>query len=715
MRTVKCFLPLPAGRGLGGGLPFRPLCALLLLPSLAHAQIVRQPDGALYAVHPSGGQRGTSVQVEFASLEGLNTAKGVVIDGPPGITVKDFKPLQVNKAQATFDIAADAVPGPRQVRIFGGGHGLTTYRTFFVGTMPEVVEKEPNNVPDTAQSVTLPVVVNGKIDPSLDIDSFAFDAKAGQHIVAAIIAHGMDSRMRTRGNNGFLDTSLELLDAKGKVLASAEDTLGLDPVVEHVIPADGRYTIRVQAMSFEGAPGATYRLTLGDVPYPVTVFPAGARRGSSVEVAFSGFNVPADTRKKLTAPDSAIPWQVVRPELALTDGRDLPFITGEYAEVIEAEPNDSREKANVLPFRFPADGVTVNGRFDKPGDTDWYRVSLKKGEGFVLEIAAQRHLRSPVDTIVAVLDSTGKKLAENDDGAIFTGQCEHDFPSADSRLEFTAPADGEYFVRVADQSGVSGSRAIYRLTVAALVPDFRLHQWPDVVPIWGPGATSCFVVQLQRWGGLKGDISLRIEGLPAGWKGSVGIACQVNYHDPRHGLNQKALLTITAPLDAKVGDVASFRVVGKVEHEGKVIEREAYPQTLLGSSHTDRMHLRYSLQSRAAVAPPLDSRLETTAKELTVVIGEKVTIPVKVFRPAGATNSIAISVDGETVGAGSGWRTPQTLKEGENEVMLTLEVSRERRPGTYGIVVCRSWAADLRAGRPGPCTELIILHVKPQK
>ena len=684
------------------------LSALVLLPAVAHAQLVRQPEGTLHAVYPAGGQRGTSVAVEFNALQGLDGATGVVIDGLPGITVKDFKAPAQYKAQATFVIAPDAAPGPRQVRVVGGSNGLTSCRTFFVGTLSEVVEKEPNNSPDAAQVIALPAVVNGRLDPALDTDHFAFEAKAGQRVVAAVLAHGMDSRMRTRGNNGYLDASLELLDAKGKVLASAEDTLGLDPVIEHVIPADGRYTIRVQALGFDGAPGAVYRLTVGDVPFPATVFPAGARRGSTIEVEVSGFNVPPNTRRKFAAPDSAFPWQAIRPEHALTDGRDLPFVVGEYPEVIETEPNDSREKANALNL-----GVTVNGRFDKPNDSDQYRLTLKKGQGVLLEVLAQRHLRSPVDTYIEVIDANGKRLAENDDGAIFSGQCEHDFPSADSLLEFTAPADGEYFVRIADQNGVSGPRAIYRLTVALIVPDFRLNQWPDAVPVWGPGSSASFVIQIQRWGGLKGDIAFRIEGLPAGWKGSVGVACAANYLAPRQGLNQKVLLTITAPENAKVGDTAAFRVIGKVEHDGKVIERDAYPQTLLGSSHTDRMHLRYSPISRAAVAPALDSRLETPVKELTVAVGGTVTIPVKVRRAPGMKTPIGISIDGETVAVNSGWRAPLALKADEDEVNLTLEINRERRPGTYGIVVSRSWAADLRAGRPGPCSELIILHVKP--
>jgi hypothetical protein len=233
--------------------------------------------------------------------------------------------------------------------------------------------------------------------------------------------------------------------------------------------------------------------------------------------------------------------------------------------------------------------------------------------------------------------------------------------------------------------------------------------------VWGPGSSSAFIIEVRRWGGLKAPIELKVEGLPAGWKGSVGIAGMEGYLPPNSGTSQKVLLTITAPADAKIGDTATFRVVGKAKQDGRVIEHEASPQTLLGGGAIKRMHLRYSTAARAAVAPPLDCRLETSVKELTVVMGEKVSIPVKVIRSPGVTHPIGISIDGETPAASTGWRTPLTLKQEETEVMLTLEVGGKRKPGTYGIVVSRSWVADLRGGRPGPCTELIILHVKPAK
>lgn len=680
------------------------VCLLFAAP--ATAQIVRYPDPALHYVYPAGGRQGDRVEVELGGLNGLTGAKGVLVEGPPGVTVRDVKPISAAEVRATFEIASDAVPGRRTVRVVGAANGLTCLRYFFVSRLPEVIEKEPNNTPEQPQDVAVPAVVNGRLSPARDVDCYRFTAKAGRKLVAAIHGHGMDSRMRNSGGHGgFLDTSLELLDERGRIVAAAEDTLGLDPLLEYTPPSDGRFTVRVVALAHGGSRGAVYRLTLGDVAYPTWVFPAGGQIGRKTSVEFGGPNMPGNSRSEVET-TSPFPWQTVRLDHAADDGRELPFVWGTHPEAIEKEPNDDAARAELL--RLP---MTINGRFDRAGDVDCYRVALKKGEGVVLEVTAQRHLRSPVDTVVEVLDSSGKILAENDDGQFFAGQCEHDFPSADSWLSFTAPADGEYLVRLRDQNGVSGPSAIYRLTVEALRPDYRLHQWPDAVPIWGPGTTASFVVQVQRWGGLQGDIALHIEGLPAGWTGSIGNLPASNYHAPNAGLNQKALMTITAPKDAAIGTLAPFRVIGRAEVDGKVLEREAMAQTLYGSSHTDRMHLRYSGQARAVVADYLDSWLETSVKELVVPQNGKVEVTAKLFRRPDTKGDLSISIDGETVGAGSGWRTPLTVKPDQSEVTLSLDVTG-RRPGTYGIVVSRGWAADLRAGRPGPCTPLILLRIQ---
>ncbi|MDB5341040.1 MAG: peptidase domain protein, partial [Planctomycetaceae bacterium] len=631
----------------------------------------------------------------------------------PGITVSEFKAVNGSLAQATLTIAADAVPGRRRLRVVGGTNGLTSSRPFFVSRLPEVLEKDPNNTLAAAQQVALPVIINGRLDPTLDVDCFTFEARAGQRIVAAVLAHGMDSLLKKYQLAGFVDSSLELLDEQGKVLAAAEDTLGLDPVIEHTFKADGRYALRVQSLEYRGATSAVYRLTVGDVPYPTFVFPPGARRGDQVDLTFGGFNVPPDARQTLTASSassSPFPWQAVRFDSPLTDGRELSFIQGEFPERIGTEPNDDRPQATELTLP-----VTVNARFEQGGDVDWYRVHLAKDKGVLLQTTAQRYLRSAVDTVLEVYDATGKKLAENDDGLLFTGQAAHDFDSADSHLSFTAPLEGDYFIRVNDENGGGGPQAIYRLTAEPLQPDFVLYQWPDAVPIWGAGTTASFIVQIQHWGDLTSDVKLQIEGLPPGWTGSTAVISYSAFPYSKPPYGEQALMTITAPADATIGTAVPFRVVGRTEQAGRSIEHVAQPMTLYGSSHNDRMHLRFGEQSRAVVAAPMDSWLETSITELTVPLGGTIQIPVKIHRRADTKGEIAISVDGPLSGqaAATGWRTPLPVAPSLTELLVPVTMHAERRAGTYGIVVSRAWAADIRAGRPGPCTQLITLHVLP--
>lgn len=699
------------------------LAILLLLAGSAAADIQSYPDPCLDFVYPAGARQGQSVEVELGGTDGLAGAQQVLVEGPPGVSVSDVKAVNPGQVRAVFTVAADAVPGRRLVRVLGGGNGLTNYRYFFVGRLPEAVEKEENNSPATAQEVAAPCVVNGRLDPTLDVDCFRFQGRAGQPIVAAVLAHGMDSKLRISFNLGFLDTSLELLDDKGAVLAAAEDSLGLDPLIHFTLPADGWYTVRVQALSYKGSKSSVYRLTLGDVPYPTSIFPAGGRRGSQVQVELAGPNVPPGIRQTVSVPaDDRFPLQSVSLDGPLGAVHELPFVRGDFPESVEQEPlslagaaeqdETSRGRDTAAELALPS---TVNGRFDRLGDEDWFRFHLKQGQGVLLQTEAQRLLGSPVDTALEVHDASGKLVAENDDGAMFGGQCLHDFVSADSRLLFTAAAEGDYFVRLRDQTGAGGPLAVYRLTAEELRPDFQLFQWPDAVPVWGAGTTAAFVVQVFHWGGMKSDIAVRVEGLPAGWTGSVGNF-PVGYYaimQPPYGL--QVMITITAPPDAAPGTLAPFRVVGRAEQDGRVIEHEAQCLTLYGNSHNDRMWLRPSALARAVVAGPLDCWLETSVKELTVQHGGTVEIPVTLHRRENSSKDLGISVDGPTVSAGSGWRSPLTLKPDQNELLLPLQPPTDFPPGTYPVMVSRAWAADIRGGRPGPCTPVILLHILPKQ
>lgn len=688
-------------------MPVLPVLAVLHSAEVAQAQILTYPDPCLYSIYPSGAARGTIVDVELrGGQNGLDGATGLVIDGPPGITVEEFKCENAGLVKARLKVADDAVAGRRFIRVHGGSSGLTNFRYFFVGALPELLESEQNNTPETAQHAELPVIINGRFSPALDVDCYRFEAKQGQSLVAAVQAYGIDSFVNIR--QGYLDTSLELLDASGAVVAAADDTLGPDPLLQLTIPANGSYSVRLQSVGFKGSDHAAYRLTLGAVPYPVAAFPPGAQRGHTIDVELSGPNIPTGTRQPVADTTDGFLLQHVSLADPAASTQELPFVRGEYPEIVEQEPNNSRETATPLNV-----SSTANGRFLAAGDEDWYRLTLQQGESVILQTMAQRYLHSPVDTQIEFFDSSGRRISLNDDGRPFHNgvQCAHDFRSTDSWMVAQAPAAGDFFIRVRNRSGSVGPRAVYRLTVEPLKPDLTMYQWPDAVPVWGPGTSATFIVELIKWGGIESDISVAVEGLPAGWTGSVAN-WPVGYmwaYNENHAI--KLLLTVTAPSDARIGDMAAFRVVARFEHKGEKFEREAQYGTLYGNGFNDRMLVRASPMARAVVARPLDCWLETSVTELTTTRNSTVNIPVKIHRTEGSSGTLGLVVNGPTVAAGCGWNAPVTLPADATEFSVPFAVGN-LEPGTHSIVVARSWSSDIRSGRPGPCTRMIRLNVK---
>ena len=131
-----------------------------------------------------------------------------------------------------------------------------------VDTFPEVSENEPNNVPAAAQAVALPVIINGHVDNPGDWDVFRFEGKAGQRIVAEVIARRLDSP---------LDSVLKLTDASGNQLAYNDDhedkgsglnTHHADSYFLATLPAPGTYFVHIGDAQHDGGPAFSYRLRL---------------------------------------------------------------------------------------------------------------------------------------------------------------------------------------------------------------------------------------------------------------------------------------------------------------------------------------------------------------------------------------------------------------------------------------------------------------------
>jgi hypothetical protein len=693
---------------------------------VAHGQITppRYEELRLDSVFPAGGRRGESVVVEFrGTQEGLQQPRAIVMDGPPGVIARNIESVNASVVRATLEISPDAPPGRRWLRVASEQSGLTNFAAFVVGELPEGVEQEPNDERSRAMKVETPIVINGSITPQADADYFRFAASKGQNLVVAIAAHSLD--IHGQGKNfGIADYHLELFDAAGRVVAEAEDTLGLDPLIEYRVEQAGEYVVKVGLLNHQGFPDAVYRLTVGEVPYVTSVFPAGGRRGEVTEVELSGPNIPVGTRRQISSPsepsNSWLPWGYVtwsgeQTKGTASSGCDVPVAWNDWPEQLEREPNNRQAEATLINW-----SVTMNGRLAEPGDEDWFRVDLPMGKPVWFETMAHRFLRSPIDTRIELYDSAGKLVGENDDDAVVEPGYEsiHDYRTTDSRLRFQAPLAGTYWVRVRDAAASGNARGVYRLIVRAAEPEFELRHYPDGVPVWGPGGTASVVVRIDRLAGFNGDVELSIEGLPAGWRSSRAVSLGVTAERPLNAYQNKILLTMTAPVDAKPGDWSEMRIIGRTKREdGSVGERCSWPLTWFYTSDTG--FFRVAPVGRVAVARPLGITLEALVDEVTAPVKGQVMIPVRVARQPGTSESqmelwreLSLVTNLAGPGVGCGLTTPRSLAVREGRVEVPVQLPPEIYPGEYGVTVALTWRSDIRVGLPGPCTSLVRLKVK---
>ena len=126
-------------------------------------------------------------------------------------------------------------------------------------------EKEPNNSPDEAQAVTLPVVIGGRIDEPGDIDVFRFAGKAGECVVAEVFA-------RRLGLDSPLDSMLIISDAAGNQIGfnddhedkgSGLDTHHADSFLAVTLPTDSAYYAHIGDTQQNGGEAYGYRLRIG--------------------------------------------------------------------------------------------------------------------------------------------------------------------------------------------------------------------------------------------------------------------------------------------------------------------------------------------------------------------------------------------------------------------------------------------------------------------
>ncbi len=415
--------------------------ALLLMATEAMAS-----SPQLTVITPRGVTRGTEAELTFHGAR-LADAEEILFY-EPGLKVLELKP-EAAKVVARVQILPECALGEHTAQVRTRS-GISEYRTFFVGPFAAVPEKEPNSEFSSPQAVSLNVTVEGVIQNE-DVDYFVIEARKDQRISVEIEG--------VRFGQTLFDPYIGILDERRFEVVVADDTplLRQDAAVSMKAPADGKYIIEVRDSAYGGDGNCRYRLHVGTFPRPLAVYPAGGKVGSEVELTFIG-DAGGPITRKVSLPAEELPEYVVFAEDAggvAPSGN--PFRLFEHDNAFEAEPNNSTKEATpaALPLAF-------NGVIQQPGDVDYFRFTAKKGQVLEVECYARR-VRSPLDPVMNLYHGDGKSLAGNDDSR-----------GPDSYIRMTVPADGEYFVRIADHLQRGGPEFTYRIEFTPVRPSLTL-------------------------------------------------------------------------------------------------------------------------------------------------------------------------------------------------------------------------------------------------
>ncbi len=468
---------------------------------------------------PSGGQRGTTVEMR---------ATGTFDKWPVQVWASDKAVTATATAtKGTFrvTIAKDAALGICWLRWYDDA-GASSLRPFVIGTLPEIVEVEPNDEPAKAQAIDASAVVNGKLARSGDVDCFAVKLKHGQTLVADLVAHEI---LRSP-----MDAVLQVLSANGAVLEENHDYCGLDPRIPFTAPRDGTYIVRLFAfpaqpdssIRFFGSSTCVYRLTLTTAEFVDFVTPLAVERKGSPTVTLHGWNVSAPTRQ---LPPSTEPFSMV-PGTAVHVQRE----THPCYDLIQSKPQ--------MPLMVP---FSVTGRIAKPHAVDTISFKGVKGKSVSIRIESSS-LNLLLNPVIRVLDSGGKQLT----------RIEQAKPNVDIETTFAPPSNGTYGIEIGDLLHSSGPRHAYCLHVTPVGKDFSLTVAEDRYTL-SPGKPLDIAVTVVRKNGFSGEVELSVQGLPA-----QVTATQVDKSNGK---------TLTIRLTAKKGGMqVPIRIVGKSKGEPAV-------------------------------------------------------------------------------------------------------------------------------------------------
>ncbi len=543
------------------------------------------------------------------------------------------------------------------IRVTGPG-GVSNLRLLLVDDLPSVNKAGNNKTRETAQAITPPVAIDGAADPESS-DFYKMTAAAGQRISFEVFARRLGSP---------LDPVIRLLAADGRELAYSDDepSTGADGRFSYKFADAGDYYLEIRDIRYQGGGTHRYRLRVGDFPLASVPYPLAAQKGASASVQVAGKGVELPAPMAVTMPPE-VPAGRFSVAASYAPGQGSSWVTllaTDAPEQLEVEPNDSPEQSTQV--KFPG---AIEGRFESPGDRDFYQFEAKKGERFVFS-GQTRALGSPSDLFMRLYNADGGVIAEAEDNG-----------NEEGALNATFPTDGIYRLRVEDTNRRGGLDEVYRVVVEPYHAGFTLAAAVEKVDAPQNGVFVVKVTAARR--DYNGPITLGVEG--------AGEGCTLRDNVIPEGKPETTMHVTVGP-SLSAGQLAQIRIIGTA----KIGESEfRTAASTLGALRTSLSGLPFppaSLDHTLAlgIGPVFPKFFELTAPSPVVPLVEAAkpaNATVQLARSNGFQDKVDIAVDGLPPGVTA---KPAAIDKGKTDAAIEFSTPQPIAPGKHKVRVVGS-------------------------
>ena len=236
-------------------------------------------------------------------------------------------------------------------------------------------------------------------------------------------------------------------------------------------------------------PGISSRITaIKEVPVQKMVVPKGVvRTDAPIDDKARKFELTATVTIAADVPHGVHGFRLHTP---LGVSNQLRFAVSALPETQEQEPTDPGKPQEV---RLPA---ALVGSLGAAGDVDAYRFTARAGEEMVFQVVA-RPLGARIDSVVRLLDASGRQVAENNDIEL----------SRDSVLTWRFTETGTYSIAIEDVEHGGGADGFgYRIYAGVL---------PYLSGVFPLGVRDGAAGEVTVTGVNLGADSIRVKGAPA--------------------------------------------------------------------------------------------------------------------------------------------------------------------------------------------------------